>query len=97
MAFAKYKGVAENRIADLGLGQFYSFRPGYIYPVTPRKEPGFGYRVMAGLYPLIRLAGNGASIKSTRTRRAMVRVGIDGADTTVLENRAIVAICRRNG
>ena len=40
-SFARYKGMAENQIAKLNL-TFYSFRPGYIYPDEPRKEPNIG-------------------------------------------------------
>lgn len=90
-SFAKYKGMAENQIDDLGL-KFYSFRPGYIYPVEKRKEPNFMYRVSRSLYPLIRLFGKNASIKSTELADAMFHVGVNGADKDVLENREILGI-----
>ena len=92
MSFARYKGIAENQIADLGLNGFYTFKPGYIYPVEPRKEPSLTYKLMRSLFPLIRLAGKGASIKSTELAEAMVHVGLNGADHQVLENDAIVDI-----
>ncbi len=88
-SFARYKGMAENRISELGL-KFFSFRPGYIYPVTPRKEPNIMYRVMRILYPLIRLMGSSGSIKSTDLASAMLKVGLDGASSEVLENRSIL-------
>ena len=43
-SFALYKGMAENQIAKLNL-KFHSFRPAYIYPVDPRKEPNVGYKI----------------------------------------------------
>jgi len=43
--FAKDKGKIENRLSKLGLGLFHHFRSGYIFPVTPRQELGFGYRL----------------------------------------------------
>lgn len=89
MSFAKYKGIAENRIAETGL-QFHTFRPGYIYPVTPRKEPNLMYRVSRMLYPLIRLMGKNGSIKSTELAEAMFKAGIKGAESEVLENRDIL-------
>lgn len=89
--FAKYKGMAENKISTLPLKHFYSFRPGYIYPVTPRKEPNLFYRVSRTLYPLIRLMGKNMSIKSTELANAMLLVGIHGASTENLENRDILA------
>ena len=90
-AFARYKGMAENAISDLGL-QFYTFRPGYIYPVTPRKEPSIMYRIMRFCYPLIRLVGSGGSIKSTELAEAMFYAGLNGVSQEVLENRDILAL-----
>ena len=87
--FAKYKGIVENRISGLGL-DFYAFRPGYIYPVTPRKEPNLMYRLSRMLYPLIKMMGSSVSIKSTELARAMFKIGIHKADTEILENRKIL-------
>ena len=88
-SFARYKGMAENRISKLSL-DFYAFRPGYIYPVTPRKEPNLMYRILRVLYPLIRLMGSNGIIKSTELATAMFNVGLGGATTEILENKAIL-------
>jgi uncharacterized protein YbjT (DUF2867 family) len=88
-AFARYKGMAENQISNLGLS-FYSFRPAYIYPVTPRKEPNVMYRISRALYPLFRALGPNYSIQSTELARAMVKVGFNGAEKEVLENQDIL-------
>ncbi len=88
-SFARYKGIAENQISALDL-DFYAFRPGYIYPVTPRKEPNIMYRAMRLLYPLIRLGGSNSSIKSTELAAAMFQVGLHGAASEILENKAII-------
>ena len=90
-AFARYKGIAENRISQLGLN-FYTFRPGYIYPVTPRNEPNLMYRISRALYPLIRLLGKNASIKSSELADAMFKVGIRGGEKEILENKDILEI-----
>lgn len=90
MSFAKYKGIAENRLSDLGLGAFYSFRPSYIFPVTTRKEPNITYRISRTLYPIIKVFGKNSSIKSTELASAMFNVGLNGADQEVLENRDIL-------
>jgi hypothetical protein len=39
--FAKDKGIIENRLSEIGFKAFYTFRPGYIYPVKPRRESIF--------------------------------------------------------
>ncbi|MEM8522999.1 MAG: NAD(P)H-binding protein [Bacteroidota bacterium] len=90
MAFAKYKGMSENQLSAMNLGAFYAFRPGYIYPVTPRNEPNMMYRVSRALYPLVRLFGKNASIKSTELASAMFKVGLNGARKGILENRDIL-------
>jgi len=89
-SFARYKGMAENRIAALNL-EFYSFRPSYIYPVEPRKEPNILYKIMRGLYPLIKMLGGKYSIKSTELGSAIFNAGINGAKQEVLENKEILS------
>jgi uncharacterized protein YbjT (DUF2867 family) len=37
--FARYKGEAENALLAAGFPHVCIFRPAYIYPVEPRKEP----------------------------------------------------------
>lgn len=93
-AFAKYKGMAENGISQLDLN-FYSFRPGYIYPVVPRKEPNIIYRISRFLYPVIKLLGKNASIKSTELAKAMFKVGLDGGNQETFENRDILEILNK--
>lgn len=88
-SFARYKGMAENRIAQMQL-KFYSFRPGYIYPDEPRKEPNIGYTIMKYCYPLIKLLGEKYSIRSTQLANAIFNVGLYGASQEVLENDEIL-------
>ena len=88
-AFARYKGMSENRIDALGI-EFYSFRPAYIYPVHPRNEPNLMYRISRTLYPLIKLFGKNASITSVALAKAMFEVGKNGHSKSILENRDIL-------
>lgn len=88
-SFARYKGMAENRISKLKL-TFYSFRPGYIYPTVSRNEPNLLYRVMRFSYPLIRLFGSNVSVKSTELALAMFKVGMHGTEKEILENKDIL-------
>lgn len=90
-SFARYKGMAENQISSLGL-EFHTFRPAYIYPVTPRKEPNFMYSASRALYPLIKLFGSNSSIKSTELAQAMFTVGLNGTDKEILENKDILGL-----
>ena len=88
-SFAKYKGMAENQLSALGL-KFHALRPAYIYPVTPRKEPNFMYTFSRAIYPLVKLFGDGMSIKSTELAKAIFKAGMEGADQEVLENKEIL-------
>jgi len=90
-AFGRYKGMAENQIAATGI-EFYTFRPGYIYPVEKRKEPNMMYSVMRSLYPLVKLFGKNASIKSTELAEAMFLVGIKGGNQEIYENRDMLKL-----
>ena len=53
MAFARYKGRAENVVLNLQFSRLDIFRPGFIYPSRTRVEPSFTYRVFRFLYPAL--------------------------------------------
>lgn len=90
-AFARFKGMAENRISKMDLN-FYTFRPAYIYPVTPRKEPNLLYSLTRFLYPVLKILFKNSSIESTRLAKAMLDVGLYGAEKEILENKDIIKI-----
>lgn len=88
--FARDKGKAENILLGLGFERIAIFRPGYIYPVTPRKEPNFGYRMMRVLYkPVISRLLPNAGIPSEDLAEAMVEIGLDGGGHVIYENKDI--------
>jgi uncharacterized protein YbjT (DUF2867 family) len=76
MAFARYKGEAENALLAAGFPRVYLFRPAYIYPVEPRKEPNFTYRLMRGIYPVFRALLPNQVIRADDLGRAMVDVAV---------------------
>ena len=90
-SFAKYKGMAENAISEIGI-EFYTFRPGYIYPVDKREEPNFLYALMRYLYPVIRLFGSNSSIKSNELALGMFNAGLNGHSQEILENKNILEL-----
>jgi len=93
MQFARDKGAIENILDNMTLGEFHSFRPAYIYPVVPRDEPSFTYKLSRWLYkPLISRLGNNASIKSTELAQAMFHVGLHGGSETIYENKDILEL-----
>jgi uncharacterized protein YbjT (DUF2867 family) len=94
IAFARYKGEAENALLAAGFPSVYLFRPAYIYPVEPRKEPNFSYRLLRAIYPAFQLPFPNLVIRADDLARAMVDVAIQGTDreVRVLENRDIRAM-----
>ena len=92
MAFARYKGEAENALHASGLPRLYVFRPAYIYPVEPRKEPNFSYRFLRAIDPVFLALFPNQVIRADDLARAMVDVVVGGmgvAASMVFENRDI--------
>jgi len=95
MAFARYKGEAENGLLAAGFPRVYIFRPAYIYPVEPRKEPNFTYRFMRALYPAFRVLFPNQVIRADDLARAMVDVIVrerEAPEGFTFENRDIRAM-----
>src|SRR5580692_3832070 len=95
MAFARYKGAAEKALLAAGFARVYIFRPAYIYPVEPRTEPTFGYRLLRAAYPAFRLMFPGLVTRSDDLARAMVDVSVRETgerESRVFENRDILAM-----
>lgn len=88
--FAKDKGIAENILIRLNFPRLHIFRPGYIYPVTPRTEPNNQYRLFRKLYkPLLSRIYPNIGITSLELAEAMVHTGLYGGTLLTYENRDI--------
>jgi hypothetical protein len=73
------------------------FRPAYIYPVQPRREPNFGYRLLRAIYPAFRILFPNQVIRADDLARTMVDAAVQGrgeSRTVVLENRDIRHLAR---
>ena len=95
MAFARYKGEAEKALLGSGFPRLYIFRPAYIYPVEPRKEPNFSYRLLRSVYPVFQLLFPNQVIRADDLAKAMVDIAIRrgaGTERVILENRDIRAM-----
>jgi uncharacterized protein YbjT (DUF2867 family) len=93
--YARYKGEAENALLAAGFPHVYIFRPAYIYPVEPRKEPNLSYRLMRAIYPAFRVLFPNQVIRADELAEAMVDVVVRGAGerrSLVFENRDIRAM-----
>jgi len=97
IAFARYKGEAEAALLAAGFPRVFIFRPAYIYPVEPRQEPTFSYRLLRAIYPAFRVLFPNQVIPADDLARAMVDVTdreIGKPGGLVLENRDIRALVR---
>jgi uncharacterized protein YbjT (DUF2867 family) len=100
IAFARYKGEAEKALLAAGFPRVYIFRPAYIYPVEPRKEPNFGYRLLRDIYPAFRVLLPNLVIRADDLARVMVEAAIRRTEERgglVLENRDIRAMVAARG
>jgi uncharacterized protein YbjT (DUF2867 family) len=92
LAFARYKGQAEKALLAAGFPRVYLFRPAYIYPVEPRTEPNFNYRLIRAIYPVFRVLFPNQVIRVDDLARAMVDVVLrktQERQSVVFENRDI--------
>jgi uncharacterized protein YbjT (DUF2867 family) len=97
IAFARYKGEAEKALSAAGFPCVYVFRPAYIYPVEPRKEPNFSYRLLRGIFPVFRRLFPNQVVRADDLARAMVDAAIRETGESkiqVFENRDILAMLR---
>lgn len=97
LAFARYKGEAENALLAAGFPHLYLFRPAYIHPVEARKEPTFIYRLMRIVYPAFRVLFPNQVIRADDLARAMMDAVISENGPPggpVFENRDIRAMLK---
>jgi uncharacterized protein YbjT (DUF2867 family) len=93
--FARYKGEAENALLAAGFPHVYIFRPAYIYPVEPRKEPNFSYRLLRAIYPAFQILFPNQVIRADDLARTMIDAAVHGTGGNrgpVFENRDIRAL-----
>jgi len=95
LPFARDKGQAEKALLSAGFPHVYIFRPAYIYPVEPRKEPNFSYRLLRSIYPAFRVLFPNQVIRADDLARVMVGAAVEGTpqrEGPVFENRDIRAM-----
>src|ERR1700730_13207324 len=94
IAFARYKGEAEKALIAASFPRIFLFRPAYIYPVQPRKEPNFSYRLLRAAYPAFRLLFPNQVIRADDLAQAMVDAAVRGTGNRgpIFENRDIRAL-----
>jgi len=95
VAFARCKGEAEKALLAAGFPRVYLFRPAYIYPVQPRREPNFSYRLLRAVYPVFQSLFPNHVIRADDLAGAMVDVAdrvTEKHQSLIFENRDIRAM-----
>lgn len=90
-------GVCFVTSSPVGFPHVYIFRSAYIYPVEPRKEFNFSYRLLRTVYPVFRVLFPNQAIRADDLGRAMVDLAIcktGESRTLILENRDISAMIK---
>lgn len=97
VAFARYKGMAENALFEVGFPRAHTMRPAYIYPVEQRDEPNIGYRLARKLYPLMSKIAPSQAITSRQLASAMVYAALNPEQEIgqELENLDLLELARR--
>src|SRR5580658_1768253 len=93
--YARYKGEAEKALLATGFPHVYIFRPAYIYPVEPRREPTASYGVLRAIYPVFRVVFPNLVIRADDLAQVMVDAAVHTAPERagpIFENRDIRAM-----
>lgn len=94
--WARVKGQTENELKRLPFKAVYLFRPGVIQPLHGITSRTSWYRilyaVMGPLFPLLKRLFPTAIITTEELGRAMLLVAREGASTTILEARDLIAL-----
>ena len=92
LAFARYKGAAENVVLNLQFPRLDIFRPGFIYPSQNRVAPNFAYRVFGFLYPALSRIYPNVGLSSDELGWALAEAALNApiqAEGPIWENQEI--------
>lgn len=90
--WARVKGKTENDLLKLPFKSAYMFRPAYIQPTKGLKNTYKMYKVLAPIYPLIKLLFSKYTTTLREIGLAMITVTLHGSDKKILECRDIVQL-----
>ncbi|MCH6573850.1 MAG: NAD-dependent epimerase/dehydratase family protein [Bacteroidetes bacterium] len=88
--WARVKGKTENDLMKLPFKASYMFRPGYIQPTKGLKNTYKFYKVVAPIYPLIKLLFSKYVCTLQEIGLSMINVTLYGSDKQILECKDIV-------
>lgn len=90
--WARVKGKTENDLMKLPFKAVYNFRPAFMKPTKGAKNVKGFYKVINGLYPLLRLFSKPFFLTLQEVGRAMISVTANGYKKHILETRDILLL-----
>jgi uncharacterized protein YbjT (DUF2867 family) len=92
--WARVKGRTENALLTLGFRKVYNFRPGFMKPTPDQQNIKWYYKVIGGLYPLLRLLLPGQVSTMRDVGLAMINSVLKGYPKQTLEIKDINALAK---
>jgi hypothetical protein len=83
--WARVKRRAENALVKLPFKKVYNFRPGLMKPTAGQKNIKSLYKIINGLYPLLRLIFPGQTSTMREVGLAMINSALIGYPKQILE------------
>lgn len=87
--WARIKGRTENALLRCGFEHAYNFRPGFMRPTRGQQNIHGYYKMIGGLYPVLRLLAPNHVSTLRQVGRAMINAATKGYPHPVLEIRDI--------
>ena len=95
LAWARVKGKTENDLAQLGFGDYYSFRPAMIQPTPGLKNALSFYKYINWVFPMLRWLAPQMACSLQELGEAMLEVSIFGASIKTVEGNDILALAKQ--
>jgi uncharacterized protein YbjT (DUF2867 family) len=92
--WARVKGRTENALMQLPFKKAYNFRPGFMKSTPGQKSIKMLYRIMMGLYPVLRLLMPNQLLTLREVGLAMINCVLKGYPKQVLEIKDIRALAK---
>lgn len=93
--WARVKGKTENELMKLPFKAVYNFRPAFMKPTKGAKNVKGFYRIINGLYPLLRLFSKSFFLTLEEVGKAMIFVTKSSYEKHILETKDILLLGNR--
>jgi hypothetical protein len=95
LMWARVKGKTENDLMKLPFRGVYNFRPAFMRPTRGLKNTHGYYKILAPLFPLLRLLFPGFVSTLGEVGLAMINAAVSGYEKPILEVKDIVALAKK--